>query len=55
MSEVIIQTKEQIREFKDVVRLQYSNTWNSITITQEIYGDKVNTVVDDVKFIISQV
>ena len=55
MSEVIIQTKEQIREFKDVVRLQYSNKQDSITITQEIYGDKVNTVVDDVKFIISQV
>lgn len=55
MSEVIVTTREQVRKFKDVVRLQYSNKQDSITITQEIDGDKVYTDVKEVKLIISQV
>ena len=55
MFEVTVTTREQIRKFKDVVRLQYSNKQDSITITQKIDGDKVHTNVEEVKFIISQV
>ena len=55
MFEVIVTTREQVREFKDVVRFQYSNKQDSIIITQEIDGDKVHTALEEVKFIISQV
>ena len=56
MQKVKIRTTKKLYSFDNVVRLQYSvKQQNSVTITQEIDGDRKHTELNNVMFIVSEV